>query len=339
MLLFNIKLTFAKLFITFLRSLPRRQFFAFCDFLGPFIKRRRSKDAEVAKLQLKLIFPEKLNNEINSIVSANFSHLSKAFYEGLNLEQLTKLKPQFLEATSAAEQPFEYVKFEGDITIFNKYLNSDAPCVILSGHIGCFELIAACAAKFKQNHTQRRLFAIGRNPNHDILDSLLKDIRFNYGVETIWRNDPKAITKLLKTIKEKNWLAVLIDQDTELENFWVDFFGIPAAYPVTLLRYAVKHSIPLLSAFIVRESDLTHTIHVTPIDYNTESKDENSMIGSILSAYSAKLEKLIRKHPDQWPWWHRRWRRQIEDKKKKSSERYIAWLTKKLQKKSLKQIF
>ena len=52
----------------------------------------------------------------------------------------------------------------------------------------------------------------------------------------------------------------------------------------------------------------------------------------IIEEYSKTLENLIIKYPDQWVWWHRRWRRRPEIDYKQypellpSSIEYVRWI-------------
>ena len=261
--------------------------------------------------------------DINKIVDANFRHAGKIFYESLIVEKLTQLKPHCQDAPLFSEQPYQHVHFLDGAEELDKLLSNDTACFMLSAHLGCFELLAACAAKMKGKHHNQKVYAIGRNPNFAVADRLLKDIRAKYGLETIWRDDKKAGMKLVKTIKQKNWLAFLIDQDTNLQNTFHPFFGLDAAYPSAPLSLAVKHSIPIISIFIIREPDNKHIITARRIHYDPSSANVEQ---EILKAYSEHLESALLEYPEQWVWWHRRWRRRPEGGKPPRTNEYIAWL-------------
>ena len=55
-------------------------------------------------------------------------------------------------------------------------------------------------------------------------------------------------------------------------------------------------------------------------------------MGKVLEVFSARLESLVRQYPEQWYWWHRRWRRrpgidyQSTPELLRSTAEYITWL-------------
>ena len=71
---------------------------------------------------------------------------------------------------------------------------------------------------------------------------------------------------------------------------------------------------------IVQDMDDFHFELYTPeLFYYTPTGDKDADVQAICQAYTTTLEKIIRQHPDQWLWAHRRWldieRRQAKDYK------------------------
>jgi KDO2-lipid IV(A) lauroyltransferase len=134
---------------------------------------------------------------------------------------------------------------------------------------------------------------------------------------------------LLNAVREGAVIAMLVDQDVDLDNVFIPFFGLPAAYPEAPIRLALKFSLPIFSSFIVRKRRLTHHIITQKIDFDAKSDD---VIQNILTVYNKRLENLIFHYPDQWIWWHKRWRRRpnIDYKKEPSrlmsTKQYLKWL-------------
>jgi KDO2-lipid IV(A) lauroyltransferase len=313
-----------KILIFLIRLIPSRIALKLSAASGKIVGKFCKEETAIAKAQLQLLCKvKKTKVEIESIVSANFSHIGKTVYESLIIDRLLEFKNGLQVAKSFSEQPYKYIEFLNDPKILDQILENDSSCIILSAHLGCFELLAACAAKFEVNQTKRKLIAIGRNPNFSVADLILKDIRDAYGMQTIWRNDPRAGMKLAQLIKQKNWLAVLIDQDINLKNQFYPFLGLPAAYPVTPILLAIKYSIPIVSAFIVRQDTFKYLASVKPIKYDSQSE---TAVTQILSAYTRHLESLLLEYPEQWVWWHRRWRRRPEGGKIRTTAEYLKWL-------------
>lgn len=219
------------------------------------------------------------------------------------------------------------------IELFNIKLKSSVPLVdlqnpktailALSAHLGCFELIAA----YFSAHSVR-LSVLGRDANYPSLSFIMRDLRSAYGVETVWREESSSSGKLLRAIKNKSTVAVLIDQDVDLANSFANFFAVPAASPIAPIKLAIKHKLKIVTAFIVRDGFLSHTIFCDEIVLESGVTTAES----VLEEFNRRLELLIRKYPEQWLWWHRRWRRRPgEDYIKnpnllKSTSNYLKWL-------------
>ena len=268
-----------------------------------------SREMEIARAQLLLAFPS-LNKttETNTLARGCFQHIGESVAEMLILDRL--LHSEHLEV-----QDDHLIRGAG---------KSDTAAIVLSGHLGCFELIAAHYAS-----TGLDISVVGRDANYRSLSVAHRQFRETFGVETIWRKDPAAGFQLLRAIKSKRIIAALIDHDTSLENEFSPFFGVDAASPAALLQAAVRYQLPVLTSFIVRERPLKHRI----INYKIEYDPENpSAIQSILVEYNRQLESLVREHPSQWVWWHRRWRRRPkidydkDPEKLRSTEEYLNWL-------------
>ena len=97
---------------------------------------------------------------------------------------------------------------------------------------------------------------------------------------------------------------MLIDQDTKVEGVWVPFFGRPAFTPVGAAKIALKQRAAVVPVFIERLPDGEHLARYhPPLDLPDDPQAATALM-------TAKIEEQIRRHPEQWVWMHRRWRRQ-----------------------------
>jgi KDO2-lipid IV(A) lauroyltransferase len=206
--------------------------------------------------------------------------------------------------------------------IVRRYLDARSPIVALSGHLGNFELLAAYYAACGAG-----ISVVGRSANYAPLNALIDELRRSYGVENIERANASSVSALRRALSEKRTLAVLIDQDTDLQSGFSPFFTLEAATPTAPIRLAIRQRLPILSTFIVRTGPLKHLIVTEEIEYNPDSPDA---IQHILDTYSERLEALLSLFPEQWPWWHRRWRRRpgVDYRKEspRTTKKYIEWI-------------
>ena len=233
------------------------------------------------------------------IYKENLQHISKSFAEILHLENLLKNNKVHYQGEEALE----------------KGLTEGA--VALSAHIGCFELLAAYHA-----HIGSNLFVIGKNLKYESAQHTLDRFRTDYGAQTVWRANAKSMRKLSKALKSKALVASLIDQDTKVESKFSNFFNSKAAYPIAPIKLAIKYQVPIFTSFIYRVRNSKHQIWSKEIEYDVN--DEN-VEQKILDEYSNRVQKLIELYPEQWVWWHRRWRSRKEGRIKSTNE-YLEFL-------------
>lgn len=282
--------------ISFLRLIPLRWRQHTGAFLGTIFYYIPTRERKVALLQVKACLP---NLDSNEIVRKMYSNLGVNILETFSIDKL--LKSSTIQAISS------------NLNIPECFSNSDRPIVILSAHTGNWDLLAAYAGS-----VGLKLCTIGRSARSESLQSALEKIRTSVNVETIWREDPSAGKKIIRSLNQKKIVAALIDQDTKVTSCLVNFFSKPCKTPSTLVDIAIKLSADIYYAFIFRESTNSFKIFVEKASNDLQTSD-------ILQEYSDLLEKLIKQNPSQWVWLHKRWRSPSLEKCLSSKE-YIECL-------------
>lgn len=290
-------------------------------FLGRIVGMFSKRERQISDTQLRFAFREALTvKERHKIISDSFAHGGKMFAESLLIQKI--LKDGRLGTRGITE--FEKIQIDG-VQYLREIAVSDRSAIVLSAHLGSIELLAAHHAA-----QGRSVTAVGRYPNYKILGEMLEDLRRGYGIEPMWRHDPSSMRKLLNILRGNTSLAVLIDQDTNLENGFAPFFGLPAASPITPLKIALRNKIPLYTGFAIREAHNQHRFIYDPV--LPTATDENEAITEIINIFNRRMERLVRKYPGQWFWWHRRWRRRPSTDYEqnpnalRSTRDYISWL-------------
>lgn len=292
-----------------------KQYLVFFKFFGKFISYFFKKEVNIAEIQL--LFAKIAKNKNQAIMYSRnvFSEVAISFAE-------TFLIGTFLQHPNLKK------RYKIIINNEEEYINLiKNGAMLVSGHIGCFELLAA----YTSLHS--KLWIVGRYPNSPMLSGFLEELRNSYKGNALWRGGISETTKLVKAIKNGETLAFLIDQDITSEHEFVPFFGIEASHPVSLIKLALKNNANFMSVFIRRTGLLTHEIHFKRIDLNlvkTESLEEKSK--KIIHEYNKNLEEIIKLDPSKWIWWHMRWRRRpnidykARPRKLKNSRVYRRWM-------------
>jgi KDO2-lipid IV(A) lauroyltransferase len=250
------------------------------------------------------------------LINKVFAHVGQAVVESMFLDR-------FLQPLPSAVHEFRGVTSQGQEHV-DELIRNGQGAVTLSGHVGSFELLAAFHVA-----SGAQVSVIGRIPNYSGVEIALRELRTAYGVEVLWRNDPSAARKLIEALRAGRVVAALIDQDVNLENTFVPFFGRPAAYPSAVIRLAIKKKVPILSSFIVRTAATRHRVITDRIAYDP---DDPQAVEHVLRIFNGRLEALICEYPEQWIWWHRRWRRRPGEnydehpEHLRSTAEYVRWL-------------
>jgi KDO2-lipid IV(A) lauroyltransferase len=92
----------------------------------------------------------------------------------------------------------------------------------------------------------------------------------------------------------------------------VDFFGRPAKTPRGGAVFALRFDVPVLFVGAYRQSNGRYRLLVEPIPV-THSGERERDVDDIMIRFTRILERVVREHPEQYFWQHRRWKHQPPD--------------------------
>lgn len=280
---------FIRVLLWLMRRLPRRAALLFFDRLGLFAFHVLRKEREKTLRHLRLAFGKNLREaEIVSLAKSCFRALGRNAAEAMRLRRLlhdglgrcvTFVGREHLEAALA--------KGKGAICI--------------TGHIGCWELMAAFIAQHFS------LAVVGTALYDPRLDEILVAERKLAGYHNIPRH-AGAAREMLRWLKSGGVLGILIDQDTRVEGEFVDFFGQPAYTPVGPVIFAGRTQAPIVPLAIWMNDDYSHTVEIRPEIPLQQTGDARADRVANVERCSKAVESFIRAHPEQWVWMHERWK-------------------------------
>jgi KDO2-lipid IV(A) lauroyltransferase len=109
---------------------------------------------------------------------------------------------------------------------------------------------------------------------------------------------------VLRALHQNEAVGVLIDQNTSLqEGVFVDFFGTPACANSAFAKIAAKTGAAVIPGFAIwsqAEAKYILKFH-PPLEISGDAAEDTRRLHAV-------LEKVIREHPGQWLWIHRRWK-------------------------------
>ncbi len=260
------------------------------------------RDRNIAVLQLRRFLPE-----VPAIRTTRkvYQSLLQTLLEGINLTPLLKNIDHHVSCPSS--------------NLIDNLLSQERPVVALTAHTGNWELMAAYMV-----HRGVPLATVGRPARKHTLQTILAGIRSKYGVRTLWRTKHSGSKELIAELQSGNTVAALIDQDTRVSSVFSPFFGVPARSPSGLIALGKRYNARLVTAFNVRTGPSQYTIFV-------EELDSTLSIEQTVDEFNQRLEHIIRSYPEQWVWFHKRWR-SSPDRGTLSTSDYIDHLEQDLQK-------
>jgi KDO2-lipid IV(A) lauroyltransferase len=278
--------------------MPRRPLLHFGRGLGKMSYTLFPSERRKAIIHLLQAFPDKTETEIKKLARDVFIHLGMNFVEMAWLPRLKKNKLA------------DFVEFDG-LEILERLKKANKPVLIITGHIGNWELMAAAASL-----RGYKISVIAKKLNDSWLNDRIVKMRRRWDVNTIFREDEGSARKIVNVLKNGGFLALLMDQDTKTESVFVNFFGKRAYTPSGPAALSLlKTKCEVVSAYIHREGMLKHKIKLQYITPVVPSGNREIDIVNRTQQFTSVLEQAIREHPEQWVWMHKRWKTQkIEDK-------------------------
>ena len=271
--------------------------------VGSFGYKVLRKDRGIVEKQLELIFPELDAAQRKQWTQECFSHFGQMLFEFLSLPQILRDEADLLE-----------VENEEALT---KAIQLEKGVILLAMHSGNWELISAYAKR-----SGLKMKAATTNFPDPRINELIESQREHGNMEILRRGTSTAIRKLLSCLREKEVLVLAIDQDTNVLSTWVPFFGIPAKTPVAAAVFALKTGASVVSYNVIRQPNGTFRMRFETLgNFVRHHPEMEQDVYSVTKKMNLHLEKRIRENPQQWAWFHRRWRhRPVEEELKKMKE-------------------
>lgn len=174
--------------------------------------------------------------------------------------------------------------------------------LILTAHIGNWDMVGLWGAR------RMKLTIISKDLRGAGVNRFWMEARARCGLKIVPAHN--SYRACISVLRRNEILGFILDQNmTRMEGIFVDFFGKPACTTPGLAFMAAHSQAPVVPGFMIREADGSHRIEFQPpIDPPPDREAET--LRAATQHYTSVIEAVIRKHPDQWIWMHRRWRTQ-----------------------------
>ena len=112
----------------------------------------------------------------------------------------------------------------------------------------------------------------------------------------------ESFDKMYNVLQQNGILGLVSDQDAGKRGVFVNFFDIPASTPKGVALFHINKKAPMVFATCVQTELLKYKIEFIPILCEVKT------IEYITQEYTQILERYIKKFPEQYFWFHRRWK-------------------------------
>jgi KDO2-lipid IV(A) lauroyltransferase len=273
-------------------ALPRHMALRVGAWLGELFYLVDARDRRVAMLNLSIAFPEKSVDERRRILRASCRNLGRVAAEFCHLPRLdVENVPGIVSFADRAA--WEHVIAAA----------TERGAVILTAHFGNWELLA-----YVHGLLGHPITLVHRPMHNTLFDDAITAIRTKAGTRAIKKK--AAAKEAIRALRRHDILVIPSDQNQTYDaGVFVDFFGKPACTTPGAARLAMLTGAPVFPAFLVREGESgRHRVVTLPEVEMIRSDDRNADVIANTQRCSLVVEDMIRRYPEQWIWFHKRWK-------------------------------
>lgn len=273
-----------------LGALPRRIARGFAASVTSLLFSLQPKLKRTAAFNLRLAFPDWTGAQREDVTRKMVRNLGWMAAEFARIPRLTKGNIE------------EVVILEGHENFLEGQRRGKG-VLYLTGHIGAWELSSFAHALYGYP-----LHYMARPLDNKRLDALVNQYRCSSGNKPIFKNESARVT--LKILKDSGTVGILADQNTmPEEGVFVDFFGKPACTTTGIARVALHTGAAVVPGYVYWDEAIRkYRLRFEPAVELVRTGDTEGDVFENTQRFAKVLEEIIRKHPEQWVWVHKRWK-------------------------------
>lgn len=244
----------------------------------------------IAKTNVTLALPELTEDERAAIVRGCFASNGRLIAATCVLQHGDQERAKAL------------FRVEG-IEYFNAARETGKAVFLLGAHFGGWECFVTAAPLICGP-----VNFVFRPPNNRLIAQLIARFRSRFGTKLVARGSG-ARAKIAELIEANETIIHLPDVNWhERGGAYVDFFGMQASTSISLAEFVIDGGAVVVPTFAIwSEEERRYVVEFQPALDLAVSGDRDKDIVAITQATTTVIEGIIRRYPDQWQWFHRRW--------------------------------
>jgi len=269
--------------------------------VGRLFYKRNKKYGPVAIKNLKLIYPEKSDEEIKHMALETLENFGKSATEFLRLPRMKD--EELLRRTHLSEDGLE---------ILRQAYDKGKGVILLTAHFGNWEMMSA-----RYNYEGFIVDAIARDPELKKTADFMHQTREKRTLRKMYPN--KNILPVMRALRQGRGIGILPDQH-DMYGIVIDFLGRKARMAIGPAVLALKSGAAVVPTFSVRKPDDTFDLVIFNPIIAEPTGDNNADIQKLTQQFADIISDMIKKYPTQWLWFHDRWRPNVH---LRSDEPYV----------------
>ncbi len=261
------------------------------------------------------ISPQWIRNLLSNILYMILYYLvtirKKQVFKNLNLAFQDKSSAWYLKTAKDSYKFFinNFVQFfafpksflKSTITVNGQNLLNDTlkegnGIVFVSGHFGAWEILGAWLGYNKYPVSAVAVKQKNRGSNKFFIE-----LRSRFGMKHIYRKS--SLDNMYNVLEHGKILALVSDQDARKRGVFVSYFNRKTSTPKGAARFHLENGAPIIFTICYQNKPNDYTIEFHPLKIASDATIE-----SITQSYTSLLEEYVRQYPEQYFWFHRRWK-------------------------------
>ncbi|MCK4389171.1 MAG: hypothetical protein KAV83_02885 [Desulfobacterales bacterium] len=278
-------------FTAFIASMPQKHIAGVGKLVGTLAYILDRRHRRIVKRNLQFTHPEWSRDRIQRLYKRVFQNMGVTVLEICQMMCFSR------------EDILRKVRIRGKENLLNA-MKSPKGIIMISAHLGNWEM----AHLFISCYLQKPLLLVVRQIQPKVLNRWIHRLRSNFGNILVYKK--RALPKMARTLLQGKTLGLLIDQGTKLSRgVEVTFFGRAANTTPAAALLARRYDSPVLPVFCIREADAGLTLIVEPPLTLKRTDDLGADLKVNTQIMTSAVEKAVRAYPEQWFWFHKRWKR------------------------------
>ena len=201
--------------------------------------------------------------------------------------------------------------------VVDRYYERGQTVVLMSAHLGNWEYMVSSLGMQMLHHG----IGVGKALNDKLVAGYITRRRTRYGTQVVDSSDVRREVAYYDQHHVPCALMMLSDQSpvNPHRSYWTTFLNRDTAFLYGAEHFARQYNYPVIYYSVEQVKRGHYEVTFTPLCEHPQEVPQYTIVES----YARRLEQDILKHPEQWLWSHRRWKRTREGRIMKDGTLHI----------------